>query len=366
MGTRQTARRVFVVLIVLALFLVGLLIRPFAEAFIFAAVLAGTLWPLQTRLSRRLGQRRNTSAAILCLLVLIALVAPIGGISAFVVRETVAGARFVTETLRSEGMTGLIDELPDPVRRMADELLDRFPIEQEHLDKTIQKQASAQGGRAAGVVTTALAATGSLVVQTFMMMIALFFFLVDGAALVAWFEHVSPLEPGQTLEILVEFRKVSASVLLSTLATAGVQAIAALVGYLIAGVPHPFFFATVTFFMALIPAIGAGGACLAAALLLLAQGQVGMAIFLAVWGVLVVGLVDNLIKPLLVKRGLHMHGAIVFFALLGGLAAFGTVGLLLGPLIVTLFLALVRIHQRDYGDNLSPPGHENVTPPVHG
>ena len=91
-----------------------------------------------------------------------------------------------------------------------------------------------------------------------------------------------------------------------------------------------------------------------------------MAIFLAVWGVLVVGLVDNLIKPLLVKRGLHMHGAIVFFALLGGLAAFGTVGLLLGPLIVTLFLALVRIHQRDYGDNLSPPGHENVTPPVHG
>jgi predicted PurR-regulated permease PerM len=157
---------------------------------------------------------------------------------------------------------------------------------------------------------------------------------------------------------LREFRKVSASVLISSLATAGVQALAALVGYLIASVPHPLFFATITFFMALIPAIGAGGACLAAALLLLTQGKVGMAIFLAVWGVFVVGLVDNLIKPMLVKRGLHMHGAIVFFSLLGGLAAFGTVGLLLGPLIVTLFLALLRIHQRDYG--------ENPTPHVHG
>ena len=193
--------------------------------------------------------------------------------------------------------------------------------------------------------------------QTVMMLIALFFFLVDGKALVAWIERVSPLEPGQTLEILREFRKVSASVLVSSLATAGVQALAALVGYLIAGVPHPFFFATVTFFLALIPAIGAGGACLAAALLLLAQGKIGMAIFLAIWGVLVVGLVDNLIKPILVKRGLHMHGAIVFFALLGGLATFGTVGLLLGPLIVTLFLALVRIHQRDYGENAAPHVH---------
>jgi predicted PurR-regulated permease PerM len=59
---------------------------------------------------------------------------------------------------------------------------------------------------------------------------------------------------------------------------------------------------------------------------------------------------DNLIKPLLVRRGLQIHGAVVFFSLLGGLAAFGTVGLLLGPLIVTFFLALLRIYQRDYGD----------------
>jgi predicted PurR-regulated permease PerM len=75
----------------------------------------------------------------------------------------------------------------------------------------------------------------------------------------------------------------------------------------------------------------------------------------------VVGLVDNVVKPLIVKRGLQLHGAIVFFALLGGLAVFGAVGLVIGPLIVALFLALVRMHERDYG---TPPVPSPPTPPT--
>ena len=71
------------------------------------------------------------------------------------------------------------------------------------------------------------------------------------------------------------------------------------------------------------------------------------ALFLALWGLLVVGMVDNVVKPLLVKRGMNMHGGLVFFSLLGGLSAFGTVGLIAGPLVVSFFLALVRIYQRD-------------------
>ena len=181
-----------------------------------------------------------------------------------------------------------------------------------------------------------------------MMLIALFFLLVDGGSLVNWVERVSPLARGQTTELLVEFRRVSGAVLISSLATAGVQAVAALVGFLITSVPHPIFFTTVTFFVAFIPAIGAGGMCLLAAILLLAMGHTWMALFLALWGILVVGTVDNVIKPLLVKRGLHMHGALVFFALLGGLAMFGTAGLIAGPLIVAFFLALIRIYQRDF------------------
>ncbi|HEY6879044.1 MAG TPA: AI-2E family transporter [Polyangiales bacterium] len=346
---KDQARRTFILLIVVSLVLLSLIVRPFAEALFFACVLAGTLYPLHRRLGKWLRNRPQTSAGILCAAVLLAFVTPFGGLAAFAVKESINGARFVAQTVQSEGVKGLLEELPAPVRKVADELLRRFPLDEEDLNTAVQEQASSQGGKAARAVTGALAATGSFMFQAALMTVALFFLLVDGPRLVAWLELVSPLEEGQTTELLIEFRKVTGAVLISSLATAGVQSLAALFGFLITGVPHPVFFTTVTFFVSFIPAVGAGGMCLAAALILLAMGKTWMALFLAVWGVLVVGTVDNIIKPLLAKRGMHMHGAIVFFALIGGLTAFGTVGLLAGPLIVSFFLALVRIYQRDYG-----------------
>jgi predicted PurR-regulated permease PerM len=73
-----------------------------------------------------------------------------------------------------------------------------------------------------------------------------------------------------------------------------------------------------------------------------------MALFLAIWGVVVVGLVDNVVKPWLIRGGVEMAGAVVFFSLIGGIGAFGMIGLLIGPLAVALFLTLVRMYKRDY------------------
>ena len=132
----------------------------------------------------------------------------------------------------------------------------------------------------------------------------------------------------------------------STLVTAAVQALTALVGYLIARVPHPLFFAGITFFGALIPAVGAAAFALAAAGLLAITGHPYLALFLAIWAVTVVSLVDNVVKPMLIRGGMNMPGAVVFFALIGGLGAFGPIGLVLGPMIVAFFVALVRMYHR--------------------
>lgn len=367
-----TARRVFVVLIVISLLLLGTVIAPFATAFFLAAVLAGALYPLERRLTRIMRGRRTLSASFIVVMVVLLLLIPIAGLAAVVVREATEGYRYLSETLRSEGVNGLVADLPDRLERQVRWLLDRLNIGGEEglrsLNEAVGEQVQAQGSSAAQAVTGAVAATGTVVVQAVFMLIALFFFLTDGKALVGWIEDVSPLKRGQAREILLEFRKVSVAVIVSSGATAGVQAVAALVGYLIARVPSAFFFATVTFFVALIPAVGAAAVCLALALLLFATGHPWAALFLAIWGVVVVGLVDNVVKPILVKRGLSMHGAIVFFALLGGLAFFGTVGLLLGPMIVSFFLALIRIYQRDYGNAPRPPVPvapvEAATPPT--
>jgi predicted PurR-regulated permease PerM len=212
----------------------------------------------------------------------------------------------------------------------------------------MMEQAEGHGGEAASTVGKALVATGSFAFHAVMMLIALFFLLVRGDELVRWLDSVSPLRRGRTQELLTTFRRVSFAVIASAGVTAAVQAVAALIGFLIARVPSPWFFALVTFFVAFIPAIGAAAVCLFAALLLVVTGHPYMAVFLAAWGLVVVGLVDNLVKPLLIRRGLEIHGAIVFFSLIGGLSTFGAIGLLLGPLLVALFLAVLRINHRDY------------------
>ena len=127
-------------------------------------------------------------------------------------------------------------------------------------------------------------------------------------------------------------------------ATAGVQALTGLIGLLIGGVPNPIFFTLATFFLALVPAIGAASCFVALGAVYLLDGHTGTGIFLLVWGLLIVGLVDNVVKPLFIKDGAAMHGAVVFFSLIGGLAAFGAPGLVAGPLVVAFFIAVMKVN----------------------
>jgi len=364
MATEQGSRRVFIGLIFLAIALVLLVASPFFEAFFLAAVLAGAFQGLQHWLTRKFRGKSGLSAGVICVGTVLALLAPLAALTAFIVSEVVEGVNFISNIVQQRGLEGLLAYVPGPLRDHAGQLLDRFQTRSAGLWQTLQEQLSTRGATAAQTVGGVVATTGSAVLQTAMMLIALYFLLVDGGRLVTWMESVSPLRRGQTTELLTEFRRVTKSVLVSTIATAGVQALAALVGYLITGVPVPIFFGAVTFFFALIPAIGGASVCIVASIILLATGHPLAALFLALWGIIVVGLSDNIVKPLLAKRGMHMHGAIVFFALLGGLAVFGAIGLLLGPLIVAFFLSVVRIYERDYGRPSARPGDPG-TPPLN-
>ena len=344
MVREQPLPRFFLALILAAALLLGLVILPVVKELFLAAVFAGALWPVQEWLTRHVRGRRGLAAGTLTVSVLVLLVGPVAMMVTFIVRDGADGVRFVSDALRSEDVAELVDYLPDASREFARDAIDRMPRDLGE----IMGQVDVHGGQAAAAVGRALAAGGSIAFHTILMLIALFFLLVRGDELVRWLDSVSPLAPGQTRELFATFKRVSFAVIASAGVTAAAQAAAALVGFLIAQVPNPVFFTLVTFFLAFVPAVGASIVSLLAALLLLVTGHPYMALFLALWGVLVVGLVDNLIKPLLIRRGLEIHGAIVFFALIGGIAAFGAIGLLVGPLVVALFLAVVRIYHRDY------------------
>jgi predicted PurR-regulated permease PerM len=349
----QQLPRFFLALMIVATVLLALVIMPVATQLLLAAVFAGVLWPLQQWLSKRLGGRRGLAAGALTFGVIVLLLGPVAAMVTLVIRDGADAVRFVQEVVNSSDVAALVNYLPDSARDVVRDAIDRMPRDLSE----IMERAGGYRAQAASTVGKALVATGSLAFHAVLMLIAMFFMLVRGDELVRWLDGVSPLPRGRTLELLATFRRVSFAVIASAGVTAAVQAIAALIGFLIARVPSPVFFALATFFFAFIPAIGAAVVCLFAAALLVVTGHPYMAVFLAAWGLVVVGLVDNLVKPLLIRRGLEIHGAIVFFSLIGGLATFGSVGLLLGPLLVAFFLAVLRIYHRDYtpGDSRVPP-----------
>lgn len=346
MREEDSAYHFYVALVIVAFALFAVVVWPFAEALFLAAVLAGALFPWQKRMAAWLRGRAKLSAVVLSSCTVIAVLGPTTAVSAVLVQETISGGKFLVSAMEEGGVAGLVGKLPQPVNRYAKDLLEKAPVEPHEIDQAIRDKVSSQGEKAGDYIQRAFSIMGTFAVQTALLVIALFFFLVDGPRLAAWCEDASPLREGQTTQLLQEFRSVSVSVIVSSLATGVIQTIVALIGYLIAGVPKPWFFAVVTFFMSFVPAIGAGGTSAVATIVLLVMGKIGWAIFLAIWGTVAVALSDNIVKPWLAKDSAHMHGAVLFFALVGGMAAFGAIGLIVGPLIVSFLLTLVRLRKR--------------------
>jgi predicted PurR-regulated permease PerM len=359
MTSSGAARRNLVILLLGMTTLVMVVFWPIAGALFLAAVLAGLLWPLQVQWAKRLRGSRGLSAGALVLATALLVAVPVIGMSVVIGKQAAEVAMFVSTTFQRSGVEGLLRHLPEPVKGVARDTLRRLPRERnENLDASVQRTISSQSGNAMAVVGSAISTTGSLAIRSVIMLIALYFFLYEGDKIVTWVDENAPLEPGYARQLLGEFQKVSSAIVLSVVVTAAVQAAVALLGYLFASVPHPLFAASVTFIAAFIPAIGAGAACLAVAAIVGLSGHTSAAIFLAVWGLTVVSLVDNVLRAFLIRDGSGLHGAVVFFALLGGLEAFGVLGLLLGPLSVALFLAVLRMQQGSAGRS----GKDNIRP----
>ena len=339
--TRLDGYQIFSWLLVgLALALLWAVIRPFWSALFLAAVLAGVFSGLQRRLARKLGGRASLAAGLLTVLVLLAIVLPFGGIAGVLTREIIQVINWVRGMLQENGVSGLVERLPDPLQSLARTALENLTGGEQ--GQSWVSVVQSQSGKAAAAVTRFLSATSRAVVDAILMLIAFYFLLTDGHRLVAWLERVAPLPPGRFRSFLTEFRGVTRAVVISTVGTGAVQAVAGLVGYLIARVPNAIFLTLITFFMSFIPAVGAGSVPVVLGIVLILQGRIGSGIFLIAWGFVAVGLIDNVVRPLLIKGGVEMHGAVVFFALLGGLAAFGAVGLVAGPLVVAFFVAISR------------------------
>jgi predicted PurR-regulated permease PerM len=188
------------------------------------------------------------------------------------------------------------------------------------------------------VVMSALGTAVSFVVMLFV----LFFVLRDGPALARQVVRMAPIEQRRRTLLWQHLSDVTRAVFLGIGLTALAQGVLLGVGFWIAGLPSPLVFGVIGVILALIPMVGPALLWVPAAIWLAIQGHQGYAIFLALWGAVVVSLVDNLLRPLLISGRAEVPTLAVFVGVMGGLAAFGFIGLFVGPIVLGLLVALFR------------------------
>jgi predicted PurR-regulated permease PerM len=351
------ARRALLFLYACAFVLACWVLWPFRTPLFLAAVFGGALEPVFNRLTHRLRGRRRLASAFVAVALFVLLVAPIASTAAFAFRELMAGLAWLRDSLGLDSVGDLTwEKLPPSARQFVERLLATFHINRSELTQV------------PGVILTwleqetapILGAGLSLFAGSIVMLAALYVFLLDGRGVLRFLVSMSPLSEAQTRELIGEFRRVSTAALLGTAATAVVQGTLAGVGYLIAGVPQAFFLGLATLLTSFIPVIGTSLIFVPVVAVLWLKGKVGWAVFVAVWCGVGVPLSDNVVKPLVIRGSVAMHTGLLFLALLGGIAAFGLVGIILGPLVVAFLLAVQRIYLRDFAgpeaESSRPPG----------
>jgi predicted PurR-regulated permease PerM len=339
-------RRAQFVVVGAATLLMAAVAWPLWRPLLIAAVLAGVLSPLYEASVRRMHGRRSLTAALFTVATVVLILIPLAALVLIAAKEAGNAIAVVRRILTSEGLAGLISRAPDPIEPWLYRLQRQLPAE----FKEAQAELATGSRWALGVLSGALAVIARVGFRLAMMLIAFFFLLRDGRALIDWLIGATPLAPDRVREMMREFRAVGRSVLGANFVTGAVQAVVATIGFAIARAPSPIFFGLLTLFTSLIPSVGTALVTFPVAGLVLLLGHPWAALFLAIWGAVAVGLIDNLIRPLLIRGGSQqLHGALVFFSLIGAIGAFGAIGVFLGPLALVFFLATVRARSRERG-----------------
>lgn len=349
--------RVFALAVVALLgFLLFRIFEPFLGPTYWAFLLAFMLFPLNRRLRRAMGGRRALAAAVLTVAVTLGIAVPVViGSSAFA-RQAVELGHRLSQTARDYEIAGPQDFMKLPLIGGAIEWIQaRFHFAggqlQTWLVQGSQRAVQFLLARSGELVFGALGILGSLTLTLFI----LFFFFRDGDVMAARVRNLIPLEERRKDRLDRHLQAVTRAVVFGTVVTAVVQGILLGLGFWVAGLPSPVVFGVVAAVASFVPFVGTGLVWVPAALYLWAYAAAWKPIFLVLWSALVVGSADNFLRPLLVSGKSQLGTLTVFFGVLGGLAAFGFIGLFVGPVILALVLSLLEFVEEDRAAPPSAP-----------
>jgi predicted PurR-regulated permease PerM len=335
---RSVEHNAFLLMIVVISLAFAWILWPFYGAILWGTIIAILFVPLYRRLLRMLRGRRNLASVITVLLIIAIVILPMALIGASLTQEAIG---FYGKVESGEfDFAWFFRQVHDVLPGWVTELLDRFGLASLG---ALQDKLSA--GLIAGsqyIATQALnigQSTFRFVVNLFVMLYLLFFLLRDEASISKRIRDAIPLRADQKQDFLQKFTIVIRATVKGDMFIALLQGTLGGLIFWFLGVGAPLLWGVVMAFFSLLPAIGAGLIWVPVAIYLLATGSVWQGVFLIAFGSLVIGLVDNFLRPILVGKDTKMPDYVVLVSTLGGIATFGLNGFVIGPVIAAIFIA---------------------------
>jgi predicted PurR-regulated permease PerM len=334
------------------------LIRPYIHTILLALILAFVMKPVHERIENGLGGRKNTAAAMSCLLLTTVVVLPLFFMLFSLISQAVSSFNSMSEFIATGKAEALLShplavKMTDILRHIMPDIKRAFPdLANIKFDKLIMNTSASLGKNLLNQSGHIVGNIGSLIASFFLMIFTFFFIVRDEDRLLDKLLHLVPLTDSQERQIITKIKEVAKSALLGTFVTALAQGFAGGLAFFICGLPG-LFWGMVMAFASLIPMVGTALIWGPACLYLLFSGSPWLAIFLLIWCVVVVGGIDNFVRPLFMKGGSDMHTLLIFFSILGGINTFGLMGLLYGPLLFGLAIVLLYIYSTEFKDFLT-------------
>lgn len=323
------------------------MVRVFFVPALMAAVFAGLFYPVYRRLDDLLRGRSSLAAILVCLAILAGLLVPVYIVADQVGREAVAAFD------RAGSWAEVLVREPARLTAWA-EGLDWLSLTAVDVDvqRALREVTRTAGGLLAEAINTTSRGTFYLLANLFVTFFAMFYFFRDGARLLSELKYLSPLDERYETILIERFVSVSRATVKGSLLVALLQGTLGGLTLWAFGFPSPVLWGVVMTILAMVPLVGTWMVLYPAAIWDMAMGHWGSGIAIALLSTVVISSVDNVVRPWLVGRDTGMHSLFTFFSTVGGIAVFGVMGFVLGPIIAAMFLAIVDFYKAEFSQQL--------------
>ncbi len=339
----------FTILFLISLSLLFYIFWAYLPSIILALLITSVFYPLHLKLTKLLKQRNNISAIIMSIFIFLILVIPIAWFIKSLSEEAFDFYKKTTNAVSIRNIEERVKANPEIMKKMR--LIEKATGIKINF-KVIQDVARSIGKKIGLFLYKQISSGASniinLLVHFFLMILIIYALLRDGERIKEYIIQIAPLPKNQIERIEDKFHEMAKAIIVGNGISGIVQGIMGSIGFLIFGLGSPILWGSVIAFMAFLPIVGASIVFIPATLILLIQGKTKTAIGFFLYNIAYSSITEYIVKPKIIGQGMRMNPVLVFIGVLGGIKLFGIMGIIYGPLIITIFLTMAEIYKEEY------------------